>query len=323
MWCSSARLNRKVWPRLIRTNIAKVRVEKFLDFFLPRDDQRSIFVTLVIRTFTNVTNGRPMNYVAYYRVSTKKQGASGLGLDAQRDAVARFVKTGDQILAEVTEVESGRKARRGLAEAVAFASAHGATLLVAKLDRIGRDAAFVLALRDSGVRFVCVDMPEANSLTIGIMAVMAQHEAEMTAKRTAEALTARMTRVYAKAAADLNIEIPAEITAVARQAYRERHREALAAAGVIDNVLPKARKVSAERRAANARTNFAWTRAELVARALRAQGHTFREIADSLNESAFTTRNGRPFQAMTVKRLLDRPEGTREEAHQTMLRKLM
>lgn len=134
--------------------------------------------------------------VAYERVSTARQGASGLGLEAQRKVIADFaVSRGAEVLARFTEVESGRKADRPeLAKALHLAKVTGAKLVIAKLDRLSRNAAFLLALRDSGVRFVAVDMPEANDLTLGIMALVAQAEREAISRRTTEALAVAKAR---------------------------------------------------------------------------------------------------------------------------------
>src|SRR5688572_20704691 len=131
-------------------------------------------------------------YTAYYRVSTSEQGQSGLGLAAQRQAVERFVNCSDCIVAEYVEVESGKKDMRPqLAAAIAKAKATGSTLIISKLDRLSRNAAFIFTLRDSGVDFIAADMPEANTLTIGIFAVMAQHEREAISSRTKAALAAK------------------------------------------------------------------------------------------------------------------------------------
>jgi DNA invertase Pin-like site-specific DNA recombinase len=134
--------------------------------------------------------------VAYERVSTARQGASGLGLEAQRKEIENFAASrGADVLARFTEVESGRKADRPeLAKALHLAKVTGATLVIAKLDRLSRNAAFLLALRDSGVRFMAVDMPEANDLTVGIMALVAQAEREAISRRTKEALAVAKAR---------------------------------------------------------------------------------------------------------------------------------
>ena len=115
-------------------------------------------------------------YTTYYRVSTQKQGNSGLGLDAQRAAVRTFVPDPTQLGTEFVEIESGKKNQRPqLLAAIAEVRRAGATLLIAKLDRLSRNAGFIFALRDSGVDFVCCDMPDANTLTVGLFAVIAQH----------------------------------------------------------------------------------------------------------------------------------------------------
>ncbi|MCB2021722.1 MAG: recombinase family protein [Burkholderiaceae bacterium] len=134
--------------------------------------------------------------VAYERVSTARQGQSGLGLEAQRTVIEDFAASrGAEVLARFTEVESGRKADRPeLAKALHLAKVTGATLVIAKLDRLSRNAALLLALRDSGVRFVAVDMPEANDLTVGIMALVAQAEREAISRRTKEALAVAKAR---------------------------------------------------------------------------------------------------------------------------------
>jgi DNA invertase Pin-like site-specific DNA recombinase len=134
--------------------------------------------------------------VAYERVSTARQGKSGLGLEAQRKAIDDYAQTkGGTILARFTEVESGRKNDRPeLEKALQLARITGATLVIAKLDRLSRNAAFLLTLRDAGVSFVACDMPEANDLTVGIMALVAQQEREAISRRTKEALAAAKAR---------------------------------------------------------------------------------------------------------------------------------
>jgi DNA invertase Pin-like site-specific DNA recombinase len=128
-------------------------------------------------------------YTPYYRVSTRKQGNSGLGLEAQQAAVHAFIQEPAQLLEEFVEVESGKKNQRPqLLAAIAQARRVGSTLLIAKLDRLSRNAGFIFALRDSGVDFVCCDMPDANTLTVGLFAVIAQHERETISQRTKDAL---------------------------------------------------------------------------------------------------------------------------------------
>lgn len=136
-------------------------------------------------------------YVSYLRVSTQRQGRSGLGLDAQREAVRSFVSSrGGQLLApEYVEVESEKRADRPeLAKALQRCRVTRAMLVVAKLDRLSRNAAFLMTLRDSGVEFVAADLPEANTMTVGVMVVVAQHEREAISQRTRAALAAAKAR---------------------------------------------------------------------------------------------------------------------------------
>lgn len=135
-----------------------------------------------------------MAYVAYYRVSTDRQGRSGLGLDAQREAVQRFAGK-DAIVAEFTEVESGRKADRPqLAAAMRHAKQSGAVLLIAKLDRLARNVHFISGLLESKVAFRCADAPEADPTWLQMMAVFAEYEARKISERTRAALAAVKAR---------------------------------------------------------------------------------------------------------------------------------
>ena len=135
-------------------------------------------------------------FVAYYRVSTAKQGNSGLGLEAQREAVRAYLNGRPwQLVGETVEVESGKRADRPkLAEALRLCRLHGATLIIAKLDRLARNVAFVSNLMESGVEFTAVDFPQANRLTVHILAAVAEHEAAMVSTRTKAALAAAKAR---------------------------------------------------------------------------------------------------------------------------------
>lgn len=136
-------------------------------------------------------------FISYLRVSTTKQGDSGLGIDAQRKAISDYLNGGKwRLLREVVEVESGKRDdnRPKLNEALQACKRTKATLLIAKLDRLSRNVAFISSLMDSDIEFVACDFPHANKLTVHILAAVAQHEREMISKRTKEALQAAKAR---------------------------------------------------------------------------------------------------------------------------------
>ena len=132
-------------------------------------------------------------FVSYLRASPAKQGHSGLDLEAQRQAVADSLNGGSwQLVTEVVETESGKRSDRPkLTEALRLCRLHNATLVIAKLDRLSRDAHFLLGLEKAGVEFVAADMPSANRLTVGIMAMVAEEERRMISRRTKDALAAK------------------------------------------------------------------------------------------------------------------------------------
>lgn len=216
-------------------------------------------------------------YVAYYRVSTKGQGDSGLGLEAQQSQVRKFVKGrgGGKIIREFVEVESGKKNDRPqLGEAIEISKQKGAKLVIAKLDRLSRNAAFIFMLRDTQVDFICADMPDANSLTIGIMAVLAQDERERISQRTKAALAIKKAQG--------------------------------AILGKPENLTIEARKKGLEIRQKNARSNENSRQATELLRLYRGQKMTYADMARKLNGLGMKTRKGKQFLPMTVKRLLDR-----------------
>ena len=214
-------------------------------------------------------------FVAYYRVSTKQQGASGLGLEAQERVVRDYLGGGAALAAGYTDVETGTRKgnkRPELAKAIAHCRRERATLLIAKLDRLARNVAFISNLMESGIEFVAVDMPRANKLTIHMLAAVAEYEAELISERTKAALASVKAR-------GVKLGKPENLTPEARaRSARENRDRALVAYGLLD------------RRMTN----------------LRAKGMALQAIADHLNESGETTRQGAPFTAMTVKRILDR-----------------
>ena len=217
-------------------------------------------------------------YVAYFRVSTTRQGQSGLGLEAQQAAVQRFLPTDAVRVADYVEVESGRKsARPQLAPALAHAQREGAVLLVAKLDRLARNVAFLATLMESRVRFQAVDLPAADEFTLHILAAVAQKEAAAISSRTRDALAAKKARGFA-------LGTPANLT-------------------------PEARAKGLIARQANAQANIHNRQAAQLATLLQANGVTLRAIANQLNQSGYCTRRGKAFHPMGVQRLLaKRPE---------------
>ncbi|PKN12744.1 MAG: resolvase [Deltaproteobacteria bacterium HGW-Deltaproteobacteria-4] len=135
-------------------------------------------------------------FISYCRVSTTRQGASGLGLEAQQKAISDYLQAGErELLAEFVEVESGKKNDRPkLLEALSRCRSTGATLIIAKLDRLARNVAFISRLMDSGVNFVAVDFPQANRLTVHILAAVAEYEGKMISERVKVALAAAKAR---------------------------------------------------------------------------------------------------------------------------------
>jgi len=162
-------------------------------------------------------------FVAYYRVSTERQGQSGLGLEAQESAVLEYLNGGGwQLVGRFVEVESGkRNDRPELARALATCRRLGATLVIAKLDRLARNVAFVANLMESGVEFVACDFPQANPLTIHILAAVAEHEREMISQRTKAALAAAKARGVRLGNPNITAEVQAK-GAVAGLAARQR-----------------------------------------------------------------------------------------------------
>src|SRR5271166_1804391 len=167
------------------------------------------------------------HYVGYYRVSTERQGRSGLGLEAQQTAVEAFIASkGDdaKLVASYVEVESGKRSdnRPELTKAMEHARLTGSTLLIAKLDRLSRDAHFLLGLQKAGVRFVAADMPEANELVVGIMAVIAQAERKMISTRTKAALAEARKRVAVTGQREATRRSSASAVRPAQRIYRGR-----------------------------------------------------------------------------------------------------
>lgn len=211
-------------------------------------------------------------FIAYYRVSTKQQGHSGLGLEAQRTQVQAFIGPQGTLVHEFIEVESGKlNSRPQLTQALEYAKRHRARLVIAKLDRLSRNASFIFALKDSGVDFVCADMPDANTLTIGIFATLAQHERELIGERTRKALAAKKQQGFVL--------------------------------GSPQNLTPQAQYKGVQAIKAKAAANENNQRALLTIRGYLQQEKTLQQIADELNASGFRTAKGHMFQRVHIFRL--------------------
>lgn len=210
-------------------------------------------------------------FVAYFRVSTDRQGQSGLGLDAQREAVMRYLSAGGwPPLAEFTEVETGKGSnaldrRPQLQAALTFARKHKATLIIAKLDRLARNVHFVSGLMETGVPFVAADRPDADRFLIHLEAALAEREAKLVSDRT---------------------------------------KAALAAAKARGRVLGANGRVLAEQHKADALVRVAPVADRL--RALRAGGLSLRRIADTLNGEGIPSPGGSSWGAVNVQRALAR-----------------
>ena len=213
-------------------------------------------------------------YVAYYRVSTDRQGKSGLGLDAQRAAVEAFQsRAGGTLKAEFTEVQSGNDNNRSqLSEALKLCRLTNSTLLIAKLDRLSRNVAFLATLQQAGTKFVACDLPEANELVVHILAAVAQAERKAISERTKAALAAARAR-------GVRLGNP-----------RLRPGTATSAA-----VARKARSVKTERRAFELR--------EVIENAELQGNQTLRQLARYLNDIGIPSAQGKHWHANSVRRV--------------------
>jgi len=222
--------------------------------------------------------------IPYYRVSTRKQGRSGLGLEAQQAEVWSFAsRNNGRILAEYTEVETGkREDRPELAKAIAHAKLSGATLVIAKLDRLARNVHFTAGLMNSGVDFVACDNPNANRLTIHILAAVAEDEAQRISARTKAALKAAKARGVRLGSA---------------RSDHWQDREHLRAKGQA-----KATQVAAENRSKRAREAYDFLVPAIRQR--RVSGKSFQQIAEWLNEQGHRTMAKKPFTRAAVRRVL-------------------
>ncbi len=214
-------------------------------------------------------------FVAYFRVSTSRQGLSGLGLEAQRNSVISFLNS-RPLLAEFTDVETGKSDNRPqLLKAIDLAKQTNSTLVIAKLDRLSRNLTFISMRMDAKTKFVCCDMPDANELTISIFGALAQWERQRISDRTRSALQALKTR-------GKKLGSPTNFTEEVRKM------------GPIKN------KLIADNNPNN-------QKARKVINLLHKNGKSLREIATELNEAGFRTSRGNEFGAEQVRRLTAKP----------------
>lgn len=220
-----------------------------------------------------------IEYVAYLRVSTQKQGYSGLGIDAQKEIIQNYLS--DKIpIAEYIEIESGRKTDRGrpkLKEALDLCRKTGAKLIVAKLDRLARNVAFLSQLLESDVDIIFCDFPAATKMVLHIIAAISQYEAELVATRTKQALAAKKAQGY---------------TLGNPEHLMDKLDEAVA------------KSVETNKRKAEENPNN--KRAAAMLKVLAKEGRTLQEMADYLNEQGFTTSKGYRFSRSSVHVLLKR-----------------
>jgi len=216
-------------------------------------------------------------YIAYYRVSRKEQGISGLGLSAQKTSVTNFVRNQEgTIIQEFTEIETGtnKRERVEIHRAIELAKIEGAILVIAKLDRLSRNVNFVSSLMDAGIEFVTVDMPSANHFTIHIFSALAEQEAKLISSRT-------------------------------RLALAELKKKGIAL-GNPKNLNDEARAKGTLKVKENAINNDRNRQAQSIIVNCKEKGMSYRQIAEYLNELNFKTRYGNQFMAPTVHQLYSR-----------------
>lgn len=221
-----------------------------------------------------------MQIVSYLRVSTARQGASGLGLEAQRNAVTLFAAAGDHtLLAEYIEIESGAKAARpNLSTALTLCRLHRATLVIAKLDRLARNVCFIANLMDGRVEFVACDMPHANRLTLHLLAAIAEHEREMISQRTKAALQAAKARGVRLGNPNGAIALLEGCRAAAERSVAVRQANALQHSAAVAQTLT----------------------------GLVAEGLSFREIALGLNDQGIPSPTGKAWHPEQTRRTVQR-----------------
>ncbi len=218
-------------------------------------------------------------FIAYYRVSTERQGKSGLGLESQQKIVNDYLNGGkSELVKEFTEIESGKRDdnRPELRKAMAACRVFGATLVISKLDRLARNARFLLELQESGLDFVACDMPSANQFTVKIMAVFAEEERQMISTRTKAALQAAKVRGTKLGTDNLTLEGRIKGVKNSRAARRQNTDK------YSQDIMSTIDEIKSE------------------------GAISLRSIAKQLNQRGIKTRRDGNWQANSVKRILDR-----------------
>lgn len=213
-------------------------------------------------------------YIAYYRVSRKEQGISGLGLSAQKSSVEKYVSSQEGIILDAyTEIETGtsKRQRVEIHKAIQHAKNENAVLIIAKLDRLARNVSFVSSLMDAGIEFLAVDMPSANNFTIHIFSALAEQEAKLISSRTTQALSELKKK---------GVKL-----------------------GNPENLTNDARKKGVQTIKENAINNDQNRQAQSVITSCKEKGMSYRQIAEYLNQLNFKTRYGNQFMAPTVHQL--------------------
>jgi DNA invertase Pin-like site-specific DNA recombinase len=216
-------------------------------------------------------------FVAYYRVSRKEQGISGLGLSAQKSSVEKYVTSQDGIILKgFTEIETGtnKRERVEIHKAIQLAKNENAVLIIAKLDRLARNVSFVSSLMDAGIEFLAVDMPSANNFTIHIFSALAEQEAKLISSRTKVALAELKKK-------GVKLGNPQNLTSEARAKGVNKIKE-------------------------NAMNNDRNRQAQSIILNCKEKEMSYRQIADYLNQLNFKTRHGNKFYAPTVLQLYNR-----------------
>ena len=228
-------------------------------------------------------------YISYYRVSTTKQGDSGLGLEAQRRMVKSYVENKGSLIKEFTEIETGtsKKVRPILQQAVDLCIKTGSKLVIAKIDRLARDVHFVSSLSKSSIDFICCDMPDANKFTIHIMAAMAENEAQLISDRTKSALKSIKNKIKTDGF-------------YVSKAGNKIHR--LGSNGGFPNSAIN-NSVATRKKISDVNLNKKYARPYAVE--LRRQGMKLQDIANKLNDNGYLSSSGRKYHKTTVNRLIN------------------